>query len=142
MPVLSDRGRRTPGRGHLSGRSRNGDRRHPSHQGRAYPDRFSRQHVPYFEDLPEATASRIIHVGQRLSRAMKSLYGVERVGFALTGGDHAHVHAHVVPMHDKTDITSRRYIAEEKITFRSTPRASDEELASRATALRTALERA
>jgi len=36
----------------------------------------SRPHVPYFEDLSEATASRIIHVGQRLSRAMKSLYGV------------------------------------------------------------------
>ena len=102
----------------------------------------SRQHVPYFEDLPEATASRIIHVGQRLSRAMKSLYGVERVAFALTGGDHAHVHAHVVPMHDKTDITSRRNIVEQKITFRSTPRASDEELASCATALRAALERA
>lgn len=92
--------------------------------------------------MPEATASRIIHVGQRLSRAMKSLYGVERVAFALTGGDHAHVHAHVVPMHDKTDITSRRYIAEEIITFRSTPRASDEELASCATALRAALEHA
>jgi histidine triad (HIT) family protein len=100
-----------------------------------------RQHVRYFEDLPDATASRIIHIGQRLARAMKSLYGVERVAFALTGGDHAHVHAHVVPMHDKTDITSRRYIVEEEITFRSTPRASDEELASSATALRTALER-
>lgn len=100
------------------------------------------KHVPYFEDLPGATASRIIHVAQRLSRAMKGIYGVERVAFALTGGDHAHVHAHVVPMHDKTDITSRRYIAEEKITFRSTPRASDEELASCATALRAALERA
>lgn len=103
---------------------------------------LSRRHVPYFEDLPEATASRIIHVGQRLSRAIKTLYGVERVAFALTGGDHAHVHAHVVPMHDKTDITSRRYIAEQKLTFRSMPRASEEELASCATALRAALERA
>lgn len=72
----------------------------------------SRQHVPYFEDLPEVTASRLIHVGQHLSRAMKSLYAVPRVAFVLTGGDHAHVHAHVVPMHDKTDITSRRYIAQ------------------------------
>ena len=101
----------------------------------------SRQHVPYFEDLPEATASRIIHLGQRLSRAMKSLYGVERVAFALTGGDHAHVHAHVVPMQEKTDITSRRYIVEETLTFRSMPRASDADLASSATALRAALER-
>ena len=99
----------------------------------------SRQHIPYFERLPETTASRIIHVGQRLSRAMKGLYGVERVAFAMTGGDHAHAHAHVVPMHDKTDITSRRYIVEEKITFRSMPRASAEELASSAAALRAAL---
>ncbi len=101
----------------------------------------SRRHIPYFEDLPETTASRIIHLGQRLSRAMKGLYGVERVAFVLTGGDHAHVHAHVVPMHDKTDITSRRYIVEDEITFRSMPRASDEELASSAAALRAALER-
>jgi len=99
----------------------------------------SRRHVPYFEDLPEATASRIIHVGQRLARAMKSLYGVPRIAFALTGGDHAHVHAHVVPMHDKTDITSRRYIAEEKLTFRPMPQATAEELASSAAALRVAL---
>ena len=109
---------------------------------RGHTQIVSRQHVPYFENLPKATASRIIHVGQRLSRAMKSLYGVERVAFALTGGDHAHVHAHVVPMHDKTDITSRRYIEEETLTFRSMPRASDQELASCAIALRAALERA
>lgn len=101
----------------------------------------SRQHVAYFEELPEAAASRIIHVGQRLSRAMKGLYGVERVAFALTGGDHAHVHAHVVPMHDKTDITSRRYIAEETLTFRAMPRASNADLAASATALRAALGR-
>ena len=99
----------------------------------------ARRHVPYFEDLPEATASRIIHVGQRLARAMKGLYGVPRVAFALTGGDHAHVHAHVVPMHENTDITSRRYIAEETLTFRSMPRATAEELASSAGALRAAL---
>ncbi|WP_119301713.1 HIT family protein [Dongia deserti] len=99
----------------------------------------SREHVPYFESPPEATASRSINVGQRLSRAMKTVYGAPRVAFVLTGGDHAHVHAHVVPMHEMTDITSRRYIAEEKLTFRSTPRASDEELASAGAALRAAL---
>ncbi|HZF32414.1 MAG TPA: HIT family protein [Candidatus Angelobacter sp.] len=99
-----------------------------------------RAHHPYFEDLPEATASRIIHMGQRLSRAMKALYGVPRVAFLFTGGDHAHAHAHVVPMHDKTDITSRRYIVEENLTFRSTPRASTDELAATAAKLRAALD--
>jgi histidine triad (HIT) family protein len=98
-----------------------------------------RGHFPYFEDLPETTASRIIHLGQRLARAMKRIYGVPRVAFLFTGGDHAHAHAHVVPMHEKTDITSRLYIVEENLTFRSTPRASADELAATAAALRTAL---
>jgi histidine triad (HIT) family protein len=100
---------------------------------------ISRKHHPYFEDLPEETASRIIHVGQRLSRVMKTLYGVSQVAFLFTGGDHAHAHAHVVPMRDQSDITSRRYIAEENLTFRSTPRASSEELATTAAELRMAL---
>ena len=34
----------------------------------------------------------------------------DRVAFLFTGGDVAHVHAHVVPMQEKTDITSARYI--------------------------------
>jgi histidine triad (HIT) family protein len=99
-----------------------------------------RLHHPYFEDLPAATASRIIHMGQRLSRAMKALYSVPRVAFLFTGGDHAHAHAHIVPMREKTDITSRRYIAEENLTFRSTPRASADELAAAAAKLRAAFD--
>ena len=98
-----------------------------------------RGHFPCFEDLPKVTASRIIHLGQRLSRAMKALYGVPRVAFLFTGGDHAHAHAHVVPMHEKTDITSRRYIAEENLTFRGLPRVPIEELAATAAQLRSRL---
>jgi histidine triad (HIT) family protein len=30
-----------------------------------------REHFAYFEDLPDAIASRIIHLGQRLSRARR-----------------------------------------------------------------------
>ena len=98
-----------------------------------------REHFAYFEDLPGATASRIIHLGQRLSRAMKALYGVPRVAFLFSGGDHAHAHAHVVPMHEKTDITSRRYIAEETLTFRGLARAPSAELAATAARLRSRL---
>jgi histidine triad (HIT) family protein len=42
-------------------------------------------------------------------------------------------------MHEKTDITSRRYIAEEKLTFRGVPRVLSEELAATATQLRSRL---
>ena len=76
-----------------------------------------KQHFDYFDDLPEALAARILHLGQALAKGTKALYGVERVGFLFTGGDVKHVHAHVVPLYEKTDITSRRYIAEPEITF-------------------------
>ena len=68
-------------------------------------------HFPYFDDLPGELASSIVLLGQRLATAMKRLYDVQRAAFLFTGGDVAHVHAHVVPIHCGTDITSRRYIA-------------------------------
>jgi histidine triad (HIT) family protein len=45
------------------------------------------------------------------------LYGIPRLAFLFTGSDLPHVHAHVVPMHENTDITSRLYIAQEQLTF-------------------------
>jgi len=98
-----------------------------------------RRHIAYFEDLPAPDAAAILHLGQRLAGVLKALYGVRRVGFLFTGGDIPHVHAHLVPLVEGSDITSRRYIAEEKITFRSTPRVPDPELAATATRLRGAL---
>ena len=55
-------------------------------------------------------AARIIHLGQQIARRLKERYGVERVAFLFTGGDIPHAHAHVVPLHEITDITSARYI--------------------------------
>lgn len=98
-----------------------------------------KQHFPYFDDLPADLAGAIVALGQTFAAAMKRLYGVPRVAFLFTGGDIAHAHAHVVPMHEKTDITSRRYIAEEHLTFRDTPRAPTETLAARAAELKRAL---
>jgi histidine triad (HIT) family protein len=71
-----------------------------------------RRHVETFERLPPALASRIVTLAQQLARRMKAVYAVERVALLFTGGDVPHAHAHVVPMHAKTDITSARYIVE------------------------------
>lgn len=68
-------------------------------------------------------ACRIIHLGQCLACALKPLYRVPRVAFLFTGADYGRTYAHVIPMHEKTDITSRRYIAEEILTFRNVARA-------------------
>ena len=99
-----------------------------------------REHFIYFDDLPSDLAGEIMALGQKIASAQKQLYHVERVAFLFTGGDIAHVHAHVVPMVDKTDITSRRYIKEELLTFTSMPRVNGEELEAVAAELRGALE--
>lgn len=98
-----------------------------------------RDHYPTFDDLTAELASRIIILGQRLARILKASHEVSRAAFLFTGGDIAHAHAHVLPMIAPTDITSRRYIAEEEITFRPIVRPSDEELSQVALCLRQAL---
>ena len=100
-----------------------------------------KEHFPYFDETPAEVLAATVAVGQNLARAMKRILKVPRVAFLFTGGDIAHVHAHVVPIHDKTDITSRRYIVEETLTFRSLPPAADEALARTAADLRRGLAR-
>jgi len=95
-----------------------------------------RDHFNYFDDLPADLAGEITRIGQKIARAQKNLYGVDRVAFLFSGGDIPHAHAHVVPMQEKTDITSRLYIAEDVLTFRPTPKASLEELEAVAEQLR------
>ncbi len=98
-----------------------------------------RDHYPTFDDLTAELASRIIILGQRLARILKLRNQVSRAAFLFSGGDIAHAHAHVLPMIEATDITSRRYIADEQITFRPIAPPSDEELGQVALHLRQAL---
>jgi histidine triad (HIT) family protein len=95
----------------------------------------TRAHYTDFTELPPALAARTVALGQRIGMLQKRLYGVERAAFFFTGSDVGHVHAHVVPMVEKTDVTSRRYISEPELTFRAPPRAPDARLAEVAGAL-------
>jgi histidine triad (HIT) family protein len=98
-----------------------------------------KRHFPYFEALPPDFAGAITRFGQRLATAMKRIYDVPRVAFLFTGTDIAHAHAHIVPMAAPGDITSRHYIVEEKVTFKTPPRRPAAELVGTADALRVAL---
>ena len=84
-------------------------------------------HYDYFDTLPKEIAQEIIVLGQRIARCQKTLFSVERVAFLFTGGDISHAHCHLVPMVEKTDITSQRYIKESNLTFQSLPRLRDAE---------------
>jgi histidine triad (HIT) family protein len=99
-----------------------------------------KRHYDYFDDVPLPIAARIVEVGQKLAKVMKDIYRVPRVAFVFTGGDIAHAHAHAVPLHKGTDITSRRYIVENQLTFRPRPRASHQELSQEAQRLAAGLQ--
>lgn len=99
-----------------------------------------KEHHSCFDDLPADLLAEMAATGQRVARALKAIYGVRRVGFAFTGTDVAHAHAHVVPLVEFDDLTSRRYIAEETVTYRNPPRPSDEAMAETAERIREALE--
>jgi len=98
-----------------------------------------KRHYPYFEDMPAELANRVLALGQRLARAMKALYRVERVGFVFTGIHVAHAHAHLIPMHELQDVTSTQYIAQQDLQFVMPPQPPAEQLAATAAQLRQAL---
>jgi histidine triad (HIT) family protein len=93
-------------------------------------------HHPYFESLPAELAGRILALGQRLARVQKALFEVPRVAFLFSGGDIPHAHSHLVPMVETTDITSRRYIREETVTFGALPNPGAAALAETAARLK------
>lgn len=96
-------------------------------------------HYDYFEDIPPGIAGKVVALAQRFARAAKRTYNVARVGFMFTGVHIAHAHAHVIPMVEDTDITSRRYIAEEAVTFRDPDVMPPDRLEKVAARLRAAL---
>ncbi len=101
----------------------------------------TKQHYDYFENLPIAISHKIIELGQRIAKAQKELYPVERAGFLFTGGDIAHVHAHVLPLFEKNDITSFRYSHNKQQFFGGAEKASPEQLRNVTAALRAQLEK-
>ncbi|HBT00698.1 HIT family protein [Salipiger marinus] len=99
-----------------------------------------RHHCACFEDLSPVLAGGLMRLGQTMARLLKAEYDVPRVGFVITGHDVPHVHAHLVPMVEPTDITSRRYIPLDEVPFALPPRAPRTEIADTAERLRTRFE--
>ncbi|NUH63926.1 HIT domain-containing protein [Sulfitobacter sp. S0837] len=112
---------------------------HPIREGHALI--IPKEHHPWFEDLPEPVAARIMSTGQRLARAMKHEWGVERVAFFFTGIHVAHTHAHVVPMLHRHDVTSVRYLEDGVEEFSLPPKPEDTALEQTADRIRARLAR-
>lgn len=98
-----------------------------------------RDHYATFDCLPADLAAQILHLGQRIAAVQRATYAVHRVGFLFSGGDIPHAHAHVVPLVSAGDLTSRRCIAEQKVTWQALPQPPEAELAATAGQLRECL---
>lgn len=98
-----------------------------------------REHFPYYDDIRPEVANEVMRVAQRLAPALRAGFQVDRVGLFFTGVDVAHAHAHVVPMVEPTDVTSRQYIAESTLTFRPAALAPAAELDASAELIKRAL---
>ena len=68
-----------------------------------------RAHVDHFTDVPDDVAQRIIVAAQRIGRAMRTLFGPERVGYLVHGYGVAHAHLILVPQHGPHHLTSDRF---------------------------------
>lgn len=81
--------------------------RHPIRTG--HVQIVTRAHYETFDAVPPDLAAELLWLGQRIARLQKRMFGVKRVGFVFTGNDVPHVHAHVLPLFARDDITSARY---------------------------------
>lgn len=100
---------------------------HPIRKGHALV--IPKAHHVWFEDLPEDLATRITSCAQRIARAMKRLYAVERVSMFYTGIHVPHAHAHVVPMFHMHDVTSAAYLQDGADQFSTPPQLPESEMA-------------
>ena len=110
---------------------------HPIREGHTLV--IPKAHHVWFEDLPEPLATRITVCAQKIARAMKPLYEVERVSLFYTGIHVPHAHAHVVPMHHVHDVTSVAYLQQGLDEFVTPPRLAPAKMGEIAGSLRARL---
>jgi histidine triad (HIT) family protein len=66
-----------------------------------------RRHEEQFQRMDSRAYVACMLAAQRVAAAIEAVFSPKRVGLLIAGFDVAHVHIHVLPMHDYHDITSR-----------------------------------
>ena len=69
-----------------------------------------RRHVETFWDLDSVVYSDVMTEARRVAKAVNAAYRPLKVGLLVSGFDVAHVHVHVVPLHEPHDLTSKRFL--------------------------------
>lgn len=81
---------------------------HPCNPGHACL--IPRQHVDYVFDLEEPLYAGIFQVARQLSWPIKRATDAERIGIAVEGFGVRHVHLHLVPLYNVSELDPHRHI--------------------------------
>lgn len=71
-----------------------------------------RAEVAHWLDLDAAELAHVTGVAQQIGRALQRAYGPARVGMMIAGLEVAHVHLHLLPIDEPTDLEFARADAE------------------------------
>lgn len=62
-----------------------------------------RAEIDHWDDLPADTAAHLMHVSQKMAKALKATFPSLRVGMAIAGLEVPHTHIHVFPVDSISD---------------------------------------
>lgn len=63
-----------------------------------------RQEIEHWIDLPADLATHVMHVSQEVGRAIQKAFNPAKVGVALVGLEVPHVHVHLMPIWNISDL--------------------------------------
>ena len=69
-----------------------------------------KKHVAHFWDMESDDYHHVMETVHTLSKNIQSTLEPQRTGIFIGGWDVPHTHVHIVPMHDRDDITSKSVI--------------------------------
>jgi histidine triad (HIT) family protein len=69
-----------------------------------------KKHIEEFQDLTDKNYSKLMSTVQKIAKSIKKTYQPVRAGLMVQGFEVAHAHIHVVPLHEVTDITSKKLL--------------------------------
>ncbi len=67
-----------------------------------------RQEVDHWLDLPQELSARLFSVSQTVGHAIQQALSPVKVGLIIAGLEVRHVHVHLMPIHDLTDLEFAR----------------------------------
>jgi histidine triad (HIT) family protein len=69
-----------------------------------------KEHIDHFYNVPDELAQHIMLQTQILARRIQKLFNPERVGYVVHGFGIPHAHLVLVPLNDRSDVTSLKFL--------------------------------